>query len=113
MLEIKSGGGVDSTIDFGSGGGTLQLDHSVSFSGTIAGFSVPGEIDLADIAFGSSTTLGHSSGTLTVSDGAHVATLAMIGSYTAANFNLADDGNGGTMVTDPPVDSAGHISTPH
>jgi hypothetical protein len=59
------------------------------------------------------TVSGYSSGTLTVSDGTHVATLTMIGSYTAANFNLADDGNGGTRVTDPPADSAGHLTTPH
>jgi hypothetical protein len=48
-----------------------------------------------------------------VSDGVHVATLTMLGSYTAANFNLATDGNGGTMVTDPPVDSSGHLTSPH
>jgi len=101
-----------------AGGGTLQLDNSTSFGGSILGFGLPGNIDLVDIAYSSSgTTLGYSgdslTGTLTVSDGTHVATLAMIGNYTISSFHLADDGNGGTMVTDPPVDSAGHLTTPH
>jgi hypothetical protein len=31
----------------------------------------------------------------------------MLGSYVAANFHLANDGNGGTLVSDPPVSSGG------
>jgi hypothetical protein len=46
-----------------------------------------------------------------VGDGAHVATLAMIGQYTAANFHLSDDGHGGTMVTEAPVLSGVSLAT--
>jgi hypothetical protein len=53
------------------------------------------------------------SGTLTVTDGTHTARLAMIGSYVAANFVLTDDTHGGTLVGDPPVDSSGHMTSPH
>ena len=59
---------------------------------------------LRDLVYGASTTLGYSpnaagtGGTLTVSDGTHVANIAMIGSYTAANFAPVSDGHGGTLV---------------
>jgi hypothetical protein len=41
--------------------------------------------------------------TLTVSDGTHDATLHFNGTYQAANFSFASDGDGGTIVYDPPV----------
>jgi hypothetical protein len=93
-----------------AGGGTLKLDQSMAFgAATIAGFGVPDHLDLADIAFGSSTTLGlveagsNSSGTLTVSDGTHTASLLLLGQYTAGQFTTASDGAGGTLISDPPV----------
>ena len=98
----------------------LQLDASQSFSGTISGFGVPGGIDLVDVAFNSATTtLGFQeagsnlSGTLTVNDGAHVAALTLLGQYVTGQFHMVNDGHGGTLVTDPPVDSAGHLASPH
>jgi autotransporter passenger strand-loop-strand repeat protein len=96
-----------STITF-AGSGTLKLDVSSAFSGTIAGMATSAQmLDLADIAFGSGPTLGYAgntlSGILTVSDGAHTATLALLGDYATANFHMANDGNGGTLVTDPPL----------
>jgi hypothetical protein len=39
-------------------------------------------------------------GTLTVMHSTHTASLTL-GQYTAANFHLASDGYGGTIVTDP------------
>ena len=67
---------------------------------------MPGDIDCADINF-ATVTLGYTgntlSGILTVSDGTHTAQLAMLGNYTIGNFNKANDGHGGTLVTDPPV----------
>jgi autotransporter passenger strand-loop-strand repeat protein len=80
---------------------------------TIGGnYSRSPSIDLADIAFGANTTLGFSeasnntSGTLTVSDGTHTASLLLLGQYVAGNFHMASDGNlpnAGTLVTDPPL----------
>jgi len=51
------------------------------------------------------------SGTLTVTDGTHTAKLAMLGQYVLGNFHIANDGHGGTLVSDPPVDSSGHQLT--
>ena len=117
-LEVKSGGSVgSSTIDF-AGNGHLVLDNSQAFPGsaTISGFGVPGDIDLQDINF-ATVTLGYIgntlSGILTVSDGTHTAHLAMIGTYVLGNFHSANDGGGGTLVTDPPVSSGAGVAPPH
>ncbi len=115
-LEVASGGGVmSSTITF-AGGGELVLDDT-KFRGKIAGFNSPAEtIDLTTVSVASATTLGYTgnalSGTLTVTDGTHTARLAMLGNYAARDFTLADDGHGGTLVSDPPV-SSGSLAPPH
>ena len=111
LLQIAEDGTAgSSTITFTSAGGTLRLDDSDHFDGQIAGFGVPGAIDFADIAFGAQTTLdyiegpgGNTSGTLIVSDGTITASILLLGQYLAANFNMASDGHGGTLVTDPPI----------
>lgn len=55
-MEVQSGGsGGSGRVTF-SGGGTLQLDDSVHFSGLVAGFAQPDMLDLRDIAFISGTT---------------------------------------------------------
>ena len=93
-------------VDFLPGAtGTLKLDQSENFSGTVAGFSAGDAIDLGDIAFGAGTTLGYmanaggSGGTLLVSDGTHTADLALLGQYAAAGFAAAPDPSSGTLVT--------------
>jgi hypothetical protein len=109
------------TIGFASGGGgVLRLDASQSFNATISGFGILGGIDLGDVAYNSATTtlgfqeaVSNLSGTLTVNDGTHVATLSLLGQYVTGQFHMANDGTGGTLVTDPPVDSAGHLASPH
>jgi len=119
LLEIRSGGTAGaSQIGFTSAGGTLQLDDSVHFGGTISGFGVPGGIDLRDIVFDAGTTLGYSdsggSGTLTVAHGSSTAQILMIGNYVLANFTKQADGHGGTLITDPPVQSlTGGVFIPH
>jgi hypothetical protein len=112
-LEVRSGGSTGSSaVTFAAGGGgTLQLDDSVHFGGLVAGFGQPDLLDLRDIAFNSGVTLSwtqltsgaNASGTLTVSGGGHVANIALLGQYLTANFHLATDNNGGTLVSDPPV----------
>jgi hypothetical protein len=106
-VELGSGNGAGSdTVTF-AGAGTLKLDHSTSFTGQIAGFTAPDIIDLADIAFGSQTALGFSEsgnnlgGTLTVSDGAHIANIALLGNYMASSFVASSDGFGGTLIAQP------------
>jgi hypothetical protein len=116
-VEIASGGSAGADpIAFTSSGGTLRLADSVHFSGTIAGFADLAALDLADIAFGSSMTLGFSEaqdgtrGTLTVGDGVRTVSLTLLGQYVVESFALQSDGNGGTRVIDPPIADLLHAS---
>lgn len=67
---------------------------------------MPDRLDLSDIVFASGPTVDFTpavgSGTLSISDGTRTANLTLLGTYTTANFHLASDGHGGTLVTDPP-----------
>ena len=93
-------------VSFAGSSGTLKLDQSQSFAGTIAGFSGQDQIDLADIGYGAKSTLGYlangnnTGGTLTINDGNHTATLALLGQYIAGSFVAASDGHGGTLVSE-------------
>jgi autotransporter passenger strand-loop-strand repeat protein len=100
-------------------GGILELDSLMAFGGTISGFHLGDEIDLRGLAFTSGTTNlswsqftsgANASGTLTVSSGAAVETLTLLGQYTAANFSVTSDGAGGTLITDPPASNS--VQTP-
>jgi hypothetical protein len=94
-----------------AGSGTLQLDGGTSFGWHVAGFGAGDQIDLEDIAFVPPTgkknqnaevsyTAGiNQSGTLTVTDGTHTASIQLLGQYTASEFTAASDGNGGTLIT--------------
>ncbi|MGI8841781.1 MAG: beta strand repeat-containing protein [Caulobacteraceae bacterium] len=92
-------------VAFGSAGGVLELARSLSYAAMVSGFSQAGKttLDLRDIAFGGSTTVSYagtaSSGTLTVSNGAHAAHIHLAGNYLSAAFKVAADGLGGTSVT--------------
>jgi autotransporter passenger strand-loop-strand repeat protein len=113
-FEVASGGSTGSgAVTFASGGGgTLQLDASVSFGGLVAGFGAPDHLDLRDIAFGSSTSVsfteaaGGTSGTLTVTDGVHTANITLLGQYMAGQFTSTSDAHGGTLIGDPSVVAA-------
>ena len=106
-------------VTFASGAtGALILDASSQFTGTIAGLSsvAPFDaIDLADIAFGATTTVVYlasstNTGTLTVSDGTHTANIALSGQYSPTSFKIASDGHGGTAVVDPALSTSGSWS---
>jgi hypothetical protein len=49
------------------------------------------------------------SGTLTVTDGTHIAHVRLLGNYVAGQFHLSDDGHGGTLVTDPPLNTSVNV----
>jgi Ca2+-binding RTX toxin-like protein len=105
-LELASA--YSGTISFAGATGTLIIDNSSSFSGTIAGQLTKGNvIDLADITAGANAIISYSGnnspGTLTVSDGTHTANIALEGDYSLANFTAYSDGQGGTSVIDPPT----------
>ena len=103
-------------VTFNNGAGTptygeLVLGDALGFSGQISGFAGTAPnvahsdaIDLVGINYNSSAfseTYNSSNGLLKVTDGTHAA------SFTFDNFNgtlsFASDGNGGTLITDPPV----------
>ena len=56
--------------------------------------------------FGASSTLGYSGnasnsgGTLSVSDGTHMANIALLGSYMASSFVAGSDGHGGMLISE-------------
>jgi hypothetical protein len=98
------------TVDF-SGGGTLQLDKSALFTGTISGLTKSNAVDLADLSWVSgkmkATFVGNTSGgVLTVTNGATSINLNLSGNYTKSRWNLSQDGTGGTLVVDPPINGA-------
>jgi hypothetical protein len=116
--SVEISGQSSQPVTFASGAaGELILANSQEFSGQISGLTSKDEIDLRDIAFGSQTTIGYSGsasqGVLTVSNGAQVAHLTLLGSYMASSFVEASDGHGGTLITDPaPTTHSATLSVP-
>jgi hypothetical protein len=99
-------------VTFAGSTGTLQLDNSSSFSGTVAGLADQDTLDLRDINPATVQTpiySGSSSrGTLTVTDGTHTANIALLGNYLASTFVTSSDGHGGTAIVDPLLASTNH-----
>jgi hypothetical protein len=103
-------------VTFTSGTGELVLSDPGAFSGQIVGFTgtAPNAahsdtIDLVNINYdspGFTETYNSATGLLTVADGTHTA------SITFDNFkgtlDFASDGDGGTLITDPPAASWGN-----
>ena len=60
-------------------------------------------IDLAKINFAAGQAVGcagtGAGGSVTVSDGIHTASIALLGNYMASTFVAASDGHGGTAIT--------------
>ena len=109
QLEFHAASSAD--VIFGAdAAGTLRLDDSFDFSGSIAGITNDDKVDLGDIWFSTGTSAVYhanqdgSGGTLTVSDGSHSATLHLLGAYDANGFKLADDGEGHAVVTYNPAE---------
>jgi hypothetical protein len=81
------------------------VDPAVPNGGSAQTFPRNG-LDLPDIAFGAQTTLAYAAnangngGTLTVSDGRHAASIALLGNYMAGSFVVTADGHGGTLLTE-------------
>jgi len=108
-LELASA--FSGTITFAGSTGTLKIDAASTFSGKIGGQLAIGDvIDLADVTAGASAIIGYtgsnSPGTLTVGDGSHTASIALLGNYSLGNFTPSSDGHHGTNVVDPPLPSS-------
>src|ERR1700730_8718842 len=78
-LELTSG--YSGQLSFAADTGTLKLDNSATFAGTVAGMAGQDTIDFADIdptkAQAASYSGDASGGTLTVTDGARTANIAL------------------------------------
>jgi hypothetical protein len=98
--------------------GRLTLEHAAYFTGTISGFSSDDQIDLAnighataslyDVTYNASTDLT----TLVITDGTSANTLQFVGNYTVHTaWHFSSDGNGGTLLTDSPLDGGGSAAS--
>jgi hypothetical protein len=94
----------DANVSFAdNAAGTLRLDDSADFSGTIAGLTSDDTLIFGDMASGASVTYtanaSGTAGTLTVSDGTNSSQVTVLGQYSAADFHTSTDANGATQVT--------------
>jgi len=113
--EVEFGAASTNTVKFAAGStGELILDESVKYTGTIVGFGLHQSIDLADLNEATATlsyapNSPNTSGVLTINDhDGHVAHVKLDGTFVVGDFHLANDGGGGTLLTDPPIDTAPH-----
>jgi autotransporter passenger strand-loop-strand repeat protein len=112
-LEITSGGSAGGRVTFAANSGTLLLDHSTTFSGTVAGMTGQDTLDLRDINFATATFTSAgttASSTLAITDGAHTAHILLLGNYMASTFTLSNDGFNGTSIVDPHVSASQTVS---
>jgi hypothetical protein len=111
-LEFSSSVASGATVTFGGGTGELKLDAPGSFAATIAGFTGTqadaAHSDVIDLAGINETSANfhetYAGGVLTVTDGTNTAELTF--SNFTSSFKFASDGNGGTLIYDPPVSAA-------
>ncbi|ACL57511.1 DUF4347 domain-containing protein [Methylobacterium nodulans] len=106
---VEFGTASSAHVDLGQGDGTLKLDDSFHFNGSITGFGAGDQIDLADLLFGTGTSASYAAnaqgtgGVLTVSDGVHTAALNLQGTYDAAAFKITEDSAGHAQVMYDPL----------
>ncbi|WP_057395707.1 beta strand repeat-containing protein, partial [Pseudomonas fluorescens] len=105
MLEF--GAASDQHVTFDSGAaGTLRLDVSTAFSGSVSGFAAGDKLDFGDIAFGANTQITYAAndtgtgGLLIVNDGAHATQVALNGQYAAAGLQANTEGSGSELAYD-------------
>jgi serralysin len=109
------------TVTFANNSGTtgeLLLSDSKEFTGSIVGFTGNGtlsgsdQIDLSGLNFNSGKfSDSYSNHILTVSDGTNTVQLDFAGVYSLDNFSFASDGQGGTIVYDPPISGSAHSNS--
>jgi hypothetical protein len=102
-LSVAGAVSAGQTIRFVAGG-DVALSNLAAFGASIGGFAAGATIDLGGFAYSATEArmfteaVSHLSGTLTVTDGARTAHLALLGNYTTSQFALSTDGAGGTFV---------------
>ncbi len=111
-LEFDGAVASGMTVTFDGGTGELKLDAPGSFAATIAGFTGTqadaAHSDVIDLAGINETSANfhetYAGGVLTVTDGTNTAELTF--SNFTSSFKFASDGNGGTLIFDPPASAA-------
>jgi Ca2+-binding RTX toxin-like protein len=105
MLEF--GAASDQHVTFDSGAaGTLKLDVSTAFSGSVSGFAAGDKLDFGDVAFGANTQITYAAndagtgGLLIVSDGANATQVVLNGQYAAAGLQANTEGSGSELAYD-------------
>ncbi|WP_260963154.1 beta strand repeat-containing protein [Pseudomonas citri] len=104
-LEFAAASDQNVTFDSGAAG-TLKLDASTAFSGSVSGFTTGDKLDLGDIAFGANTQITYAAndtgtgGLLTVSDGAHSTQITLNGQYAATGLQANAEGSGSELAYD-------------
>jgi hypothetical protein len=108
-LEFGAASSANVTLDAGATG-TLMLDDSIDFSGSVSGFNGDDHLDFVDVIFGAGTSASYvenqegTGGTLTVTDGSHTANVSLLGQYSADGFQASDDQHVGTLIAyHPPI----------
>ena len=113
-LEFRAAS--DTNVSFAPGStGTLRLDASSQFTGTVAGLALGNYLDLADLSYqGNKTPTINSTGThtgiLIATEGNNTINIALLGSYLSNSFVASSDGHGGTLITDLPSTSQAQLS---
>jgi hypothetical protein len=123
MLEISAASSATVNFTNSSGNtGELVLDDSKDFSGAIVGFTGDGttansdlidvtDVNIADVATSKTTYTDHGNGTGTLTlynaSGQALDSINFDGNYQLANFTIESDGDGGTLIVDPPVNTSG------
>ncbi|EJM66905.1 beta strand repeat-containing protein, partial [Pseudomonas sp. GM55] len=104
---LEFGAASDQHVTFDSGAaGTLKLDVSAAFSGSVSGFAAGDKLDFGDVAFGANTQITYAAndtgtgGLLIVSDGAHATQVALNGQYAAAGLQANTEGSGSELAYD-------------
>ena len=76
-----------------------------TLAGSCLDFNGDDHLDLLDVAFGAGTTASYvanqagTGGTLSVTDGAHTANIALLGQYDPAGFQTEADKTTGTLIS--------------
>src|SRR5204863_1711828 len=99
--SVEIAGPGTQSVTFTGTTGTLEIDHSMGFTGQISGLAGSDALDLSDLSYGANTTatfLGDTTGgILTVTDGSRTANIALSGNYLSSGWTLSSDGHGGTI----------------
>ncbi|MGY8664481.1 FecR domain-containing protein [Bradyrhizobium sp. UFLA05-109] len=95
--SLELGGTSDSAIQFvGSGVGTLHLDSTSHFTGTVTGFSYGDNIDLSGIDPKNVSLVSTEDGLQVHYGSGDGDYFTITGNYDASGFSTSSDGNGGT-----------------